>query len=595
MKIKSQKKKIKGINDYQLRMIAEQVGPSSIKRMQDFLISNNAAMGFKDIKKLARIEISGTAPGGRERLIAKELKDEFGREFVEEHNAFRNRFPPIYNGVIKYETMLGKHYTHFKVLNETDRFFDLELSEYRYEIYNTDKIFHLAYVVKIQGLNKQGPIYYENIQGRSVKDIFFSDELEKKRNDEFPEGEQNIIKYMIDSRIIPSEELDIIFSNTIVNIQVVNFYYEICRSKEYKNKIGNNTFFQNIYFNINANKWNVSQEAEKTNFVSQDNSHDNILKLIESRGNITNILDTNTIALVIKEILEQKKILSFFIAVGFVYESGLNVINEVLKTIPYPCVELVAGSLQYYENESSDNKIDKRTVQFLNELLKNKKIKLFTNPERFYHGKFYYLSNSEKAYIITGSSNISKTAFEKNYELDVLHIVEKNSPLDNMFLEWYGFLKEKCIQIYKLDESKFDDLEWNSELDVFYALSNHILTPKELIERIEKITDEEVKFRLSLWQNHNPTKVYEDTVVEAFKGYSLFVFRQIEIAVFESFTQSNAYYVFSCPKGEADLISRIKNMSKYEMRLSEHYIKRGNHIQDRENLKRKIDKYFGAE
>lgn len=37
---------------------------------------------------------------------------------------------------------------------------------------------------------------------------------------------------------------------------------------------------------------------------------------------------------------------------------------------------------------------------------------------------FYYLCNEDYAYIIIGSSNISKTAFRSNFELDILHKVK---------------------------------------------------------------------------------------------------------------------------------------------------------------------------
>ena len=53
--------------------------------------------------------------------------------------------------------------------------------------------------------------------------------------------------------------------------------------------------------------------------------------------------------------------------------------------------------------------------------------------EAFYHGKFYYLCDENFAYIIIGSSNISKTAFHSNHELDILHKVKLGSNQDILF------------------------------------------------------------------------------------------------------------------------------------------------------------------
>ena len=52
----------------------------------------------------------------------------------------------------------------------------------------------------------------------------------------------------------------------------------------------------------------------------------------------------------------------------------------------------------------------------------------------FYHGKFYYIANDNKAFVIIGSSNISKTAYLNNYELDRLFEIDCNNPEEQYFI-----------------------------------------------------------------------------------------------------------------------------------------------------------------
>ena len=213
-------------------------------------------------------------------------------------------------------------------------------------------------------------------------------------------------------------------------------------------------------------------------------------------------------------------------------------------------------------------------------------------------GSFSYLSNQNKAYVIMGSSNLSMTAFNENYEMDVIQVVKKGSEQDLAFLKWYEELRENCIELQHLDENKFEEFGWNSELDIFSddrhsAMNKGRISVEAALEKLKELSDEETQFRIKLWMKHNPAIYDKDFVeVESLKGYSMFVFEENKLVIFESFEPRNSYYTFRCPHGVNDLIKEIKNMTKTQMQLSENFVIRGNHTKNRENLIARIDKIF---
>ena len=115
---------------------------------------------------------------------------------------------------------------------------------------------------------------------------------------------------------------------------------------------------------------------------------------------------------------------------------------------------------------------------------------------------------------------------------------------------------------------------------------------QEVQKRIFKVlgfTDEDIKFRLNLWMNHMPTRIYNAIGIPALKNYIIFIFEFKHLAVCESFVPGNAYYVFRYDEVN-QLFEDLSTMTKSQMRLAEYSVQRGNHIQNRDNLKRKIDK-----
>ena len=69
--------------------------PSTLKKMQDYLVSNGIASKFGDIKKLPRIEIKGIGDNGKERQLGKEVRERFGLDAMEASKKF-NTFYPIW-------------------------------------------------------------------------------------------------------------------------------------------------------------------------------------------------------------------------------------------------------------------------------------------------------------------------------------------------------------------------------------------------------------------------------------------------------------------------------------------------------------------
>ena len=96
---------------------------------------------------------------------------------------------------------------------------------------------------------------------------------------------------------------------------------------------------------------------------------------------------------------------------------------------------------------------------------------------------------------------------------------------------------------------------------------------------------------MNLWLEHNPTYIYKDINVNALSNYIMIVYTIQHLVVFESFIPGNAYYVFSYDDLD-DLVEAISHMTKSQMILAEYSVQRGNHIQNREKLKIRIDRFF---
>lgn len=562
---------------------------AALRKMEDFLVSKGIADTARDVKKMNRIEVKGIDLNGRERLIQNEIKEKFGIDMLEESEGYNTLLPMFSNGVIKCKTKeLGTYYTQYEVNNRTEDEFDLLLREYRF--YNG--VFYLHYLISIEGISIKVPAC-ENKMGYSGIKGFFLDGYSRNELRDFTDDELLAIN---DAASIHTENqnVDAITSYTLSTFRVINFLKE-----QYwqKNIAGYNyqLFCDNEYFTIK--NWNQEIDTNDVIYRKQQFEYKQYLdELLQSR-NCFKILENRTIAKIIQDVVKYANITTFYTAVGFAFRSGLSMIMSIFDNLRRNSAdyEMIIGSLQRYDNKIANNKIDRKTVEYINELVKNKHMKLYTYKPAFYHGKFYYMSNSDKAFIIVGSSNISKTAFEENYEMDVIHIVDKGSEQDIQFLNWYYSFRKKCEKIEVLKKENFTEFNWTSELDAYQSLKNQRISIEEVKKKIEHLSDEDTKFRLGLWMVNNPTDIYDNVEIDALKDYTMFVFATNKLVVFESFVHGNAYYVFRYRRNLVDLISDISYMTKTQMACSVHYVSRGYHLQSKDKLVNRINRYFQLE
>lgn len=565
---------LREVLNYSDEYLFEELTPRTLKKMHNFLVEHKCAETFKEIKSKNQINIKGCAPNGLERLIGKEIREQYGLDILEASEKFTTFYPIFSEGVIKYESVNGLHYTHFKVSGQTEKTFGMEIKEYK--LYHN--VFYLTYSIRIKEMSKHIPFYLSETVGEDIRHLLFSGPLSEEVDKEFSKLEKLMIRHTINNEQNYEEEMTIILYNTIANFRAVNFLWEKYNHDLLLHSISSDWFYDNDFFKINNWRYEI-QGINDLDELYQKRLEDYCDYILNSKDAMM-VLRKNTIDSVINGIVRKANITKLYAATGFVFSSGLRLLQESLNIINDrngKC-RIVAGSLNSCANENVNNKIDKTTVNYLNALIRDKKIELYSYIGAFYHGKFYYLCNEDYAYIIIGSSNISKTAFRSNFELDILHKVKLGSSQDKLFSNWFNGFISQCDKITNLDEKQFEDFNWNNELDVFKPLNRKIVSSNEIKKRIAALTDEETQFRLNIWMDYRPDIICDDISIEALKSYTMFAFLEEELVVFESFEPQNAFYVFGCPNGLENLINSIAKLTKSQMTLSKWYVDRGNHM-----------------
>lgn len=584
----SKKELLRELLNYSDEYLFEELTPRTLKKMQNFLVEHKCAETFKEIKSKNQINIKGCGPNGLERLIGKEIREQYGLDILEASEKFTTFYPIFSEGVIKYESVNGLHYTHFKVSGQTEKTFGMEIKEYK--LYHN--VFYLTYSIRIKEMSKHIPFYLSKTVGEDIRHLLFSGPLSEEVDKEFSELEKLMIRHTINNEQNYEEEMTIILYNTITNFRAVNFLWEKYNHDLLLHSISSDWFYDNDFFKINNWRYEI-QGINDLDELYQKRLEDYCDYILNSKDDMM-VLRKNTIDSVINGTVRKANITKLYAATGFVFSSGLRLLQESLNIINDrngKC-RIVAGSLNSCANENVNNKIDKTTVNYLNALIRDKKIELYSYIGAFYHGKFYYLCNEDYAYIIIGSSNISKTAFRSNFELDILHKVKLGSSQDKLFSNWFNGFISQCDKITNLDEKQFEDFNWNNELDVFKPLNRKIVSSNEIKKRIAALTDEETQFRLNIWMDYRPDIICDDISIEALKSYTMFAFLEEELVVFESFKPQNAFYVFGCPNGLENLINSIAKLTKSQMTLSKWYVDRGNHISNRKSLQQRISRLF---
>lgn len=584
----SKKELLREVFNYSDEYLLEELTPRVLKKMHSFLVEHKYAETFKEIKSKNQINIKGCASNGLERLIGKEIRERYGLDILEASEKFTTFYPIFSEGVIKYESINGLHYTHFKVSGQTEKTFGMEIKEYK--LYHN--VFYLTYSIRIKEMSKHIPFYLSETVGEDIRHLLFSGPLSEEVDKEFSELEKLMIRRTINNEQNYDEEMTIILYNTIANFRAVNFLWEKYNHDLLLHSISSDWFYDNDFFKINNWRYEI-QGINDLDELYQKRLEDYCDYILNSKDDMM-VLRKNTIDSVINGIVRKANITKLYAATGFVFSSGLRLLQESLNIINDrngKC-RIVAGSLNSCVNENVNNKIDKTTVNYLNALIRSKKIELYSYIGAFYHGKFYYLCNEDYAYIIIGSSNISKTAFHSNFELDILHKVKLGSSQDKLFSNWFNGFISQCDKITNLDEKQFEDFNWNNELDVFKPLNRKIVSSNEIKKKIAALTDEETQFRLNIWMDYRPDIICDDISIEALKSYTMFAFLEEELVVFESFEPQNAFYVFGCPNGLENLINSIAKLTKSQMTLSKWYVDRGNHISNRKSLQQRISRLF---
>lgn len=584
----SKKELFREVLNYSDEYIFEELTPRTLKKMHNFFVEHKCAETFKEIKSKNQINIKGCGPNGLERLIVKEIREQYGLDILEASEKFTTFYPIFSEGVIKYESVNGLHYTHFKVSGQTEKTFGMEIKEYK--LYHN--VFYLTYSIRIKEMSKHIPFYLSETVGEDIRHLLFSGPLSEEVDKEFSELEKLMIRHTINNEQNYDEEMTIILYNTIANFRAVNFLWEKYNHDLLLHSISSDWFYDNDFFKINNWRYEI-QGINDLDELYQKRLEDYCDYILNSKDDMM-VLRKNTIDSVINGIVRKANITKLYAATGFVFSSGLRLLQESLNIINDrngKC-RIVAGSLNSCVNENVNNKIDKTTVNYLNALIRSKKIELYSYIGAFYHGKFYYLCNEDYAYIIIGSSNISKTAFHSNFELDILHKVKLGSSQDKLFSNWFNGFISQCDKITNLDEKQFEDFNWNNELDVFKPLNRKIVSSNEIKKKIAALTDEETQFRLNIWMDYRPDIICDDISIEALKSYTMFAFLEEELVVFESFEPQNAFYVFGCPNGLENLINSIAKLTKSQMTLSKWYVDRGNHISNRKSLQQRISRLF---
>lgn len=584
----SKKELLREVLNYSDEYLFEELTPRTLKKMHNFLVEHKCAETFKEIKSKNQINIKGCAPNGLERLIGKEIREQYGLDILEASEKFTTFYPIFSEGVIKYESVNGLHYTHFKVSGQTEKTFGMEIKEYK--LYHN--VFYLTYSIRIKEMSKHIPFYLSETVGEDIRHLLFSGPLSEEVDKEFSKLEKLMIRHTINNEQNYEEEMTIILYNTIANFRAVNFLWEKYNHDLLLHSISSDWFYDNDFFKINNWRYEI-QGINDLDELYQKRLEDYCDYILNSKDAMM-VLRKNTIDSVINGIVRKANITKLYAATGFVFSSGLRLLQESLNIINdrNGKFRIVAGSLNSCANENVNNKIDKTTVNYLNALIRDKKIELYSYIGAFYHGKFYYLCNEDYAYIIIGSSNISKTAFRSNFELDILHKVKLGSSQDKLFSNWFNGFLSQCDKITNLDEKQFEDFNWNNELDVFKPLNRKIVSSNEIKKRIAALTDEETQFRLNIWMDYRPDIICDDISIEALKSYTMFAFLEEELVVFESFEPQNAFYVFGCPNGLENLINSIAKLTKSQMTLSKWYVDRGNHISNRKSLQQRISRLF---
>lgn len=308
--------------------------------------------------------------------------------------------------------------------------------------------------------------------------------------------------------------------------------------------------------------------------------------LVEDNDLTTNILPNDIpFDIHLQTIFKEFKVKNICIATGYMYKSGLDLINnEILDVLRQKdkC-RLLIGSLQKYFQDDFMPDMDRKTAEHLNSLLTDGcLLKTFENS--FYHGKLYVLECEHVCIVIIGSTNVSKSAFRSNKELSSIFFYK--SGYENEYTKWFEELWNESTQIESLDLSKFENnLVKNSEENQLNSISR-----ENLYSQISLVKDIQLKERLLLWLKYSPNKFYENVVISK-QNYIAFEYLEKNMVVLDSLYHGNSFFVFYDTRFSL-LNNQIKDKTKREVFELSKMEKRGYHIRNQLTLELNIKSYF---
>ena len=142
-----------------------------------------------------------------------------------------------------------------------------------------------------------------------------------------------------------------------------------------------------------------------------------------------------------------------------------------------------------------------------------------------------------------------------------------------------------------MNAEEYDALDWDSELDIYEDRTIDRMSQDDVRNKISELTDEDTKFRLNTWLEHDPAEIFSNIGVPSLQEYIVFLYPGFGLAVFESFVPGNAYYAFRYTEIEK-LLNQVSALTKTQMLLNSAFLNRGYHLQDNVKTKEKINLLF---
>lgn len=339
----------------------------------------------------------------------------------------------------------------------------------------------------------------------------------------------------------------------------------------------------------------IYDDPKYTKYIQRSNDLLNDALLLKVKNNLKQFISNNSceflflddnisFEIYLKAIFELYDIKKFYIATGFVYASGLRLLETEISNLlkNNHDLRIIIGSLQTYFTNGPISGIDRNTARKINELIElGAKVK--TYPDRFYHGKLYFFETETVGISIMGSSNMSRTAFHNNRELDCMFVYRDKE--QNPLKLWFQRFWDESQNIDFLDEERFGDMiQTDNENNL------KTITVEAVKKRAEDITDDILRSRLLLWLKYAPSNIYENIDV-AGNDYIAIEYQKEKMLVLESFIMGNAYFVFYRIDIK-QLITLIENKTKTEIFQLSNMEKKGYHIRKMLSLELNIKSYF---